>query len=291
MRAGARLAVFGVLSALFGAALAHSDSECAKGFRDTTSAERAAMQRALEAAKAALPPAPEGWAIGGYEAISVRTRICSDADATPWLYTLSRTYVRSDDVEAREQALKGAGGAVQADLVSKQPRMDALTQRMQELGADLATAAQSGDQARVDAISGELERVSKQLESVMNEGDAAARAENSAASAMQDVEMSIVFEINPGYTAIADMQPYAAPPGARRAFRGNRSENGVTRAHSVVLLGEWRTRSDGALEPIPRAGASPAAAQALAIHATADPARIDALMSSVDVGAAAAVLR
>jgi hypothetical protein len=52
--------------------------------RRTTAAERQTMLRAMEAAKAALPPAPEGWQIGGYEELSVKTRTCQDDETTPW---------------------------------------------------------------------------------------------------------------------------------------------------------------------------------------------------------------
>ena len=48
--------------------------------------------------RAALPGAPEGWIIGGYEGEhSVTQNLCLEAEATPWSYGVSRTLNRADD--------------------------------------------------------------------------------------------------------------------------------------------------------------------------------------------------
>ena len=212
MRSAKRLAALS--SVLLGAALARADGECAKGYRDTTLEERATMTRVLEAAKAALPAAPEGWVIGGYEEISVRSSICRDAETRPWSYDISRTYNRTDDAAERERAMADAAAAMKADLATKQPRMDALTARAQALGAELANAAQQGDQARIDALNAEMAQISKQFESLMNEGNPQARAEAIGAAQMRDVEMSIAVSFNPQSAFDPEMQPAAAPAGA-----------------------------------------------------------------------------
>jgi hypothetical protein len=221
------IALLALLLGLLGAASARADGECAQGYRDTTPEERATVVRVLEAAKAALPGAPEGWVIGGYEEVSAPGRLCRDAETTPWRYNVSRTYNRTDNVAERERALEQQGAALRASMAEKQPRMDALMARSQALGGELATAAQAGDQARVDAINAELEALSKQFESLMNEGDPQAPVE-AVAAAMRDVEMSIAVAVNAGPESQADRKPMAAPAGASEAFRWETTSDEVT---------------------------------------------------------------
>ena len=155
-----------LLAAVLGVSAVHADGECAKGFRDTTAVERQTMLGVMEAAKAALPGAPEGWIIGGYEELSPVGSICIDGESTPWEYGFSRTFNRADDQAARDQALADAGAAVRAAQEARQPRIDALMAKMQTLGAELGPAAQKGDQARVEAIQRELDGLSKQFEAI-----------------------------------------------------------------------------------------------------------------------------
>ena len=144
-------AVF-LLAAALGASAAYGDAECVRGFRDTTAAERQTMLGVMEAAKAALPGAPAGWIIGGYEELSPIGSICKDGENTPWAYSFSRTFNRTDDQAARDQALADAGVKARAAQAARQPRIDALMARMQTLSTELSAAAQKGDQARVDAL-------------------------------------------------------------------------------------------------------------------------------------------
>jgi len=113
-----------LLAAALGASAAYGDAECVRGFRDTTAAERQTMLGVLEAAKAALPGAPTGWIIGGYEELSPIDSICKDGESTPWSYGFSRTFNRADDLEARDQALADAGAKVRAAQAARQPRIE-----------------------------------------------------------------------------------------------------------------------------------------------------------------------
>ena len=113
--------------ALLGASTVYADGVCEKGSRDTTAAERQTMLTTLEAARAALPGAPEGWIIGGYEGEhSVTQNLCLEAEATPWSFGVSRTLNRADDAAQRERALAEAGVAARAAQQARQPRIDAL---------------------------------------------------------------------------------------------------------------------------------------------------------------------
>jgi hypothetical protein len=123
-----------LLAAAICASAAYSDGVCVEGYRDTTAAERQTMLGVMEAAKAALPVAPSGWVIGGYEELSAVGSICKDGENTPWSYGFSRTFNRTDDQAAREQALADAGAKIRAAQAARQPRLDALMARSQDAG-------------------------------------------------------------------------------------------------------------------------------------------------------------
>jgi hypothetical protein len=269
---------------------AWADGECSK-FRDTTAAERQTVTGVLGAVKAALPSAPEGWIIGGYEEISARTSICVDHDTTPWGYTFTRIYNRADDVEQREQLAADAGAAVRASLAERQPRIDALMARNAALGAQLAEAAQAGDQARIDAINAEIAAAQEEFERLINEGPSEEQTAALGGALHQDRVMEIAVAVNPGPVAREAMQNATPPAGAHAAFRSETSRDGVTTAEGLVLLGAWRPGAGDRLEAARRDGASAADAHAMVVRVTADPARLDSLLGAVDFTQLAALLR
>ena len=279
-----------LLAAAIGASAAYADGECVKGYRDTTAAERQTMLAVMEAAKAALPDAPTGWIIGGYEELSPIGTICKDGENTPWSYGFSRTFNRTDDQAARGQALAEAGVKVRAAQEARQPQIDALTARMQTLGAELATASQKGNQARVDAINRQLEKTSQQLEALYAQANDPALLESVAKATMQDRTMSIGIRVNPGAISNAEMKKSLAPTGAHSAYRWTTSADGVSEGHALVLFGAWQPRAPGGLVSQRRGTQSSAAAHAVAVRVAADPARLDSLLASIDFGAIAATL-
>ena len=213
-----------ILLVLFASPIASADGVCEKGYRDTTTAERSTMTNVLESVKAALPQAPDGWVIGGYEEISVPGSTCSDSDDTPWSYSFSRTYNRVDDAAERDQAMAEAGAALQADMAAKQPRIDALMAKGQELSVALGEAAQTGDQARIDALNRELQEVQAELESVFNDSSMQSQQDAIGAITMQDRTMDIAVQFNASSSASGDMQTAEVPRGARFAFRGQSTD-------------------------------------------------------------------
>jgi len=276
-----------ILLVLIAGPIANADGVCEKGYRDTTTAERSTMTNVLESVKAALPQAPDGWVIGGYEEISVPGSTCSDSDDTPWTYSFSRTYNRVDDAAERDQAMAEAGAALQADMAAKQPRIDALMAKGQELNVALGEAAQTGDQARIDALNRELQEVQAELESVFNDSSMQSQEDAIGAITMQDRTMDIAVQFNASSSASGDMQSAEVPRGARFAFRGQSTDEGVTNDRALVLFGDWQAREGGILESSKRRGVSSAAAHAIAVTVTADPARLDTLLAAINFEAMA----
>jgi len=280
-----------ICAALAAAPEAHAQVACEKGYRDTTAAERDAMTSVLERAKAALPQAPDGWMIGGYEEPNPIGRICIDAEGSPWSYGISRTYNRADDVAEREQLQAEAGAALSASAAQRQPRMDELMQRMQQLGLELGTAAQKGDQARIDAINQELEALQQQMESVLSDAPSAAQTEALGALLYQDREMSIAVAINSGSVSHPDLQSVQAPAGAHSALRGETTREGIVTATAVVLFGNWRPMAGGGMQSVPRPSVASTAAHTLVVTVTADPARLDSLIGTIELGMLAGLVR
>jgi hypothetical protein len=259
--------------------------ECLRGFRETTAAERQTMTRALETVKSALPAAPSGWIIGGYEEISVAQSLCMDYEGTLFSYGFSRTYNRGDDVAEREQFQADAGVALRASMAERQPRIDALMAKSQELSTQLADAAQKGDQARIDAIDRELEQLQAQMQAIFNEGPSEAQLEALGAAMSQDRTMTISVRINPaGTVTVGDGPPSAAAPtGARAAFREQTTREGATEARAVTLFGSWEAAVDGRGMQIARRGTvSTAAVHGVVVTVTADPARLDSIFDAID---------
>jgi hypothetical protein len=281
----ARIAIFLV------APSAYADAVCEKGYRETTAAERQTMTSTLEAVRASLPQPPDGWILGGYEEFSAPQSTCSDYDDTPWAYNFTRIFNRVDDAEQREQALAAESAKLQATMAAKQPRMETLMAKMGELGAALGAAVQKGDQARVDALSREIEQVQAEFERVANEGTSEAQFDAIGAIQMQDRTIEIAIAVNPPSVGRSDLRSTAAPSAAHSAFRGETTDGGVTSGHVLVLLGGWRPREDGVLESVKHGSTSSAAAHAIAVNVTADPARLDTVLSTIDFDDLAALLR
>ncbi len=279
-----------LLAAVFGATAVQADSECVKGDRPTTAAERQAMLTAQQAAKAALPAAPTGWAIGGYEELSTRDSICRDYEGTPWASNLSRTFNRTDDQAARDQAMADAGTRARAAQAARQPRIDALMAQGEKLGAELGAAAQKGDQARIAAINREMAELSKEMEALYAGGEDQAIRESVAKATTQDRTMKVAVSINSGAYPGSGAKRATAPAGAHSAYRWTTTADGVSEAHALVLFGNWQPRDGGGFEVQRRGTASPAAAHAIAVRVDADPSRIDSLMGSIDFGALAAIV-
>ena len=277
-----------LLATALGTSAAHGDAVCVQGFRDTTAAERQTMLGVMEAAKAALPDAPAGWIIGGYEELSPIGSICKDGENTPWAYSFSRTFNRTDDQAARDQALADAGDKARAAQAARQPRTDALMARMQTLSAELSTAAQKGDQARVDALNREMEGISKEFDAMAAEDQP--MIADVAKATMGDRTMSIAIAVNPGVVSNSKMQKAAAPAGAHSAYRWSTSADGVKEGHAVVLLGAWQPSAEGGVASQRRGTSSSSAAHAVAVTVQADPARLDSLLDSIDFGAIAATV-
>jgi hypothetical protein len=274
-----------------GVPAAYGQEECVKGDRETTAAERQTIKSTLETIKAALPQAPEGWIIGGYEEFSVRQRNCMDDETTPWPHYFNRLYNRVDDAAAREQALAEQAAVFAARTAERQPLIDAAIAKSQELAAQLSEAAQRGDQARVAAIQQEMVKMQEENERLFappTEEELNALV----AATEQDRTISILVDVNPGVAATnGDYQSAAAPAGAAAAFRKQTTDDGLTEAEAIVLFGNWQPRQGGGQQPLRRGTLPPGAPHAVAVTVRADPARVDGMLGAIDLDAIAGLVR
>lgn len=289
MRASCALVWLAVAASLtVVAADARADGECYKGYRDVTAAERAAVMSVLESALGSMPSAPDGWVVASEDNLYVNAKVCRDDEIYPWRYDLSRSYERDDDREARNQALGDAGARMQAEMQSKQPRMEAVMARIQELSLAAVAAGQAGDYDKVDALNVEIEEASAEMERIMAEGGTLDRMDEATDAANRDTRIDIVVDVNSGHGLYGyGAERTTVPRGADGAYRWVDTEGSNVNETRMVLFGEWRTDGE-AFDPVFRAGAPPTAAQAISVRITADESRIDSVVDSVDFGALAA---
>ncbi len=271
----------------------YGDGVCYRGYRETTTDERATMTAVLEAVRGALPPAPEGWVLLGDDALSITENICGDYAIIPWMYEFGRSYQRVDDQEARQQKMEAAGELMRADMAAKQPRLDAITARSQELGAELGAAAEKGDYARADVINHEIAAGSEEYKRILDEGDATERMNALYAEINQDLQMNVRASINP-LTASPPAEGASAidpPAGATSAFRWSTTSGDTQEDQVVVFLGEWRTTDEGYLTTLrPDGPADLVKPHAIMVRVTAHAGRIAGIVDAINFDALAATL-
>ena len=265
---------------------AWADYECVAGYRDTTTAERDTMRAALETARNALPPAPEGWIVADNESISVIERLCRDFEQRTFSYGYQRRYDRVDDMEARDQLLREAGSGIMADIAAKQDRIDAIMRRVQELSEQAVAAAERQDYDRIDAINRDIEVATAEYSALLAEGDADDAMQAAQVEYSRDATMSVYIAFNgthdsPGYGA-RRWSP-AGVPGTVYRWRGTGDNANMDNA--LILLGNWQPNGNGGYEHSPDVGAGAALAQSASIRVTADPGRLEQTVAAIDFSA------
>ena len=261
---------------------AGADSECYKGYRDITSAERAAMINVLEAALEVMPSAPDGWEVARQDELYVAPSVCRDNESLPWRYDFSRSYRRIDDFDARDQALGDAAARMQTDMKAKQPSMDAVIARIQELSMAAVAAAEKGDYDKAEKINAEIEEASAEMERIMADGGTLDRMDEAADAANRDTSIYIEVEVNSGHGLFGyGAESMTAPPGADGAYRWTKMEGGNVNETRMVLFGRWRTDGE-AFDPVFHPGAAPTAAQTVSITVTADESRTESVVDAID---------
>jgi hypothetical protein len=291
MSARSGVAASFALAALLHPALARGDSECVKGIRATTASERATMTTALETAKEAMPTPPEGWAIVGYEEISVAQNLCRDHESDPLTYSFSRNFQRVDDQEARKAAFEAAARQVIADQQAKQPRLEALMTRAQALAQQQAALVQKGDVAGAQALNLEIEKLTAEYQKIAQEGDSTALVEAAATEANRDLHASVTVTVNPRRLAVGEgAKAIRVPPGAQSAWQWS-SSGGAPEDQALILLGTWSPAAGGGYEPARRPTAAAGTPQALAVQVRAAATRMAATLETIDFNALAGLVK
>jgi len=268
-----------------------ADEECVAGYRDVTQGERAAMLSVLERALQALPAAPNGWVVTSDDSLYVTPSICRDHESSPWSYDLSRSYQRVDNVEERDRALGDAAAKNASAMKAKQPRMDAITAKIQELSMAAVAAAEKGDYAKVDEINVELDQASAEMERLMAEGGTLDQIDAANREANRDNKIDIEVSVNSGYESVDyDARDVPGPAGAEHAYRWSGSSSSETDETALILFGRWETAGNG-VGVQPTANAAPTAAQAISVRVSADAGRIQSILDAIDFSTLAALAR
>jgi hypothetical protein len=276
-----------------GASTARADAPCDAGFRDSTAAERAQMTAILQAAKNALPSAPAGWQIGGYEVISVAGSVCRDVENRPWNYGISRQYDRIDDYEARQKEFQDAAALAAAEQKKKQPRLDAVMAKMQKLSEQQIALVQNSDMAGAEKSNYEMAKLQEEYGKIAAEGDSEAQIAAAGKKMNRDIGISISVQVNPtSGSQDAGARSFALPPGAVAALRWDETgdPNNADQGHALVLFGKWTRTKDVTWRPSLRPNAAPTAAHVISVKVMADPTRIDSVLQAIDFKSLATAL-
>lgn len=292
MRAGIAFAsAVSVIAGIACSFVARADGVCNAGYKTIIASDRAAMLGVLEAAQRALPPAPTGWIIGGDETLSVQQTVCGDIWTRPWYYDLTRHYNRIDDQASRDARLREAAAKLKAAQDAKQPRLDAVNARMQELSAKQIAFVEKKDMEHALALNEPMAKLQDEAKRIYEEGDSQAQFEAAAVEIGKDLEMSIQIKVNEGMQmAATGATDFAPPAGAQAATRWTTDMRGDVRATALVLVGGWRVHTPGEWRIVPRPGVTYNRPHAIAVRVDGDAERLDSLIAAIDFKALAALL-
>jgi hypothetical protein len=292
MKSNKRLiAMVCMVAAIAAESIAHADGVCAAGYRNITAADRAVMIAVLEAGKKALPPAPAGWVLVGDDQVSAPTSICGDVQRSPWQYQYTRYYQQVGDQEARNKMIADAAAVQAAAMKQKQPRLDAVMAKIQELTKKQVALLEKGDIERAGALNEDMAKLQEEYKKILDEGDSQQQFDAAAAKAGKDLEMTISLSVNdPRQIIVPDASNLSLPPGARAAVRWTASSQGKDSGSAMFLLGEWRTVTPGEWRLVPRPTVFTNAAHTITLRISADPARIEPTVAAIDFAGLAALL-
>ena len=279
------------VTAIAPASMAHADGVCNAGYRDTTPAERTTMAAILEAGKKALPPAPAGWAIVGNDPVSVPRSLCRDSERNPWSYEDTRYYQQVGDQDAREKLIADAAAAYAAAMKLKQPRLDAITARMDKLSKTGTALAAKGDTEGAAAIYTEITKAQEENEKILKESDGEQQMAAAQEKYNRDRTMNITLKINAGGETPGDgAKNLPLPVGARAAFHWLSGGRDPHEDRALILVGQWAPGGQGQWQPTRRAGAAVQAAHVITISVVADSERLAPTVAAIDVKSLAAAL-
>jgi len=279
-RAGLTLWV--ALSTVAPAAL--GDAPCNKDYRDTTPAERAQSTGVLKAMQSALPPAPEGWIIvvAPSNEISVPSRICRDTEKSPWNYGFTRTYKQVTGVEVRGKLIEDQAASQKAAMEQRQPRIDAAQAKYQKITNQINELIQKKDHAGAEKLAPQLRAAEKEYEAILTEVYDSAAVAATDKEVNRDFQITISVDVNPPSESVGQGAKAIAPPAhAKSAQRWHVENEQESVDRALYLFGAWTAGAAGKWNAGSRAGASPAAAHAISVLVSGDPARVTSTIPTI----------
>jgi len=270
------------------------DAPCPADYRDTTPAERSQATSVLKAMQSALPPAPEGWIIvvDPSNEISVPSRICRDTEKSPWNYGFTRTYKQAEGADARVKLITDQAASQKAAMEQRQPRIDAAQAKYQKITNQINELIQKKDYAGAEKLAPQLRAAEKEYEAILSEVYDPAAAAATDKEVNRDFEMRISVYANPPLESVGAGAKAIAPPArAKSAQRWHVENEQESIDQALYLFGAWTADASGKWHGGSRAGASPAAAHALSVLVSGDPARVTQTVASLDFAKLAAIVK
>jgi hypothetical protein len=193
-----------------------------------------------------------------------------------------------DDYETRQATIRQAATNQQADIASKQPRLDAVLAKSQALSQQQIALVQKGEMEKATALNEQLAALQQEYQKIVDEGPAGGQTEALLEEASRDQTMYITAVVN----SQAESPDQSAttlklPSGAKSAYRWNRTEGSLVESNALVLLGPWQPMTAGRTEFVTRANARPETAQVIAVRVQADESRFETTLNAIDFNALA----
>jgi hypothetical protein len=260
------------------------DAPCYKDFRDVTAAEKAQITGVLKSMQSALPPAPEGWIIvvDPSNEISVPSSICRDNEKTPWNYGFTRTYKQVEGVEARVKLIEDQAASQMSAMERAKPRLDAAQAKNQKITDQINALIQKKDYAGAEKLAPQLRAAEKEYEAILNEALNPAAAVATDKEVNRDFQMSISVYANPPLESVGEGAKAIAPPArAKSAQRWHVENEQESIDQALYLFGAWTADASGKWRGGSRVGASPAAAHAISVLVSGDPARVSQIAPTI----------
>ncbi len=195
------------------------------------------MLTAQQVARAALPAAPTGWVIGGYEAeLSTRDSICRDVRGHALgLQRLAHHQPAPTMQAEREQAMADAGVRARAAQAARQPRIDALTAQGEKLGAELGAAVQKGTRRASRPSTARWTRSLRRCRRSTSGAEDQAIRESLAKVMTQDRTMQVAVSINAGGHLESGASGRLPRPARIRRIAGRRRPTACARPCARAL--------------------------------------------------------
>lgn len=240
-----------------------ASADCTAIIRPATADEKKAYAEAWALFQRAAPPAPAGWVLHDSATDDVLKDVCADPGQRLSQWTFSRSYERTEGIEARRaeeqrkieamaKNLEALQKANEAKLAAIQQQIDVATKKMQALVA-------AKKYADSEAVSQEIAGLTEQQIKLMSYDGQDAELKKISAEAARDTHAN--FSLSVGVTDLSTSGYSAMTVPEGKGYRRAQESGGNPRVNLMVVLSPTTGTRVG--QTVARVDGDPARAEAL----------------------------